>query len=106
MIRSGDLIHHIQFEKRNEPRGAQGGIAESWTPVGRRWAEIKPLDGKELIQARQIKPTVSHRVRLRYFASVTTKLRIVFQTRVFGIDNVLNVEERNIEHVCLCTEVV
>ena len=105
MIRSGDLRHRIDFQERNETKGAQGGITPSWTTVASRWAEIIPLTGKELVDAQQIKSTISHMVRLRYFPLLTTKLRILFKTRVFGIEHVRNIEERNIEHVCLCTEV-
>lgn len=104
MIQSGDLRHRIDFQERNEPKGAQGGITPSWTTVASRWAEIVPLAGKELIQAQQIKATISHLIRLRYYPDLTAKLRIVFKERVFGIENVRNIDERNIEHVCLCTE--
>lgn len=106
MIRSGDLRHRIDFQERNETKGAQGGIAPSWTTVASRWAEIVPLAGKELVDARQINATISLQVRLRYLPILTTKLRILFKERVFGIEVVRNIDERNIEHVCLCTEAV
>lgn len=104
-MRAGKLRHRIAFQERTETKGVQGGITPSWTTVAFRWAEIKPLTGKELVNAQQIESTISHMVRFRYLPLLTTKLRILFKQRAFGIERTRNVEERNIEHVCLCTEV-
>lgn len=105
-MRAGQLRHRIEFQERNEARGAQGGVVESWTTLAFRWAKIIPLAGQELINAQQIVNTVTHRVELRYWVDLTAKLRIVFKGRIFGIENVMNLNERNIEHHCFCTEEV
>lgn len=104
-MRAGLLRHRIVIEERNETKSAQGGLTSSWTTAALRWAEIMPLAGDELVNAQQIESTISHRVRLYYLPFLTTKLRIRFGQRVFGIKNIRNIGERNSEHVCLCTEV-
>lgn len=105
-MRAGQLRHRVEFQERGETRGTQGSIAESWTTLAFRYAKIVPLAGSELINAQQIVNTVTHRVELRYWVDLTAKLRIVFKGRVFGIENVINLDERNIEQHCFCTEEV
>ena len=105
-MKAGQLRHRIEFQERNETRGTQGSVVESWTTLAFRWARIVPLNGQELVNAQQIKNTISHRIELRYWVDLTAKLRIVFNGRTFGIESVINIDERNREHHCFCTEEV
>lgn len=73
------------------------------TPVvlGTRWASVEPLSGRELWQAQQVRPDVSHKITMRFYAGLTPRHKLRFtdpQTstiRTFEIDSVLNVDERN-----------
>jgi SPP1 family predicted phage head-tail adaptor len=47
---------------------------------------------------------ISHKIRIRYLASVTPKLRIKFGTRYFDIVSVINPDERNEYLEMMCRE--
>lgn len=98
------LRNRLEFQERTVARGAEGGETETWFTVAFRWGAIVPLVGRELINAQQIATTVDHRIEIRFWKDLTAKMRIVFKGRTFGIDSVLNLEERKVEHHCFCTE--
>lgn len=105
MIAAGKLRHRIAFV-REEMTGqdASGAPQRSDKVHARVWAELKQLSGTELVQAQQKKPNSTHRVTTRYVANVTADLRILHGERTLHIENVDNVDERNIELVILCRE--
>ena len=47
---------------------------------------------------------VTHRIKMRYVAGLTNKMRLVFGTRTFDILDIDNVEERNVEMILTCKE--
>ena len=49
---------------------------------------------------------MSHKIRMRYQAGITHKMRVAWGTRLFEIESVLNVGERNREIVLMCSETV
>lgn len=82
------------------------GVPGSWADVRRVWAEITPLSGREYLQAQQMTATSSHRIRTEYVADVNPRMRLIHGARVFNVQSVVNVEERNRELEWMCTEVV
>ncbi len=77
------------------------------TPPGV-WAAIVPATARDLerLAAGTVLATATHLVTLRYHSGVTTKTRITFGARLFSVVGVVNPEERNIETIALCVEVV
>lgn len=103
---AGKLRHYVTIQTYAETsagsRGEkQGGWQDALATVP---AEIVTLTGRELELARQIIAQASVRIRLRYHVGVTTKSRIVWNGRVFNVVHVNNVDQRNRELVCLCSE--
>ena len=105
-MRAGDLRHKIIIQQVTETKDAYGAVAETWTTFVNAWASIEPLRGQEFFAARQVNADVTHRVRTRYRAGVTPKMRIAFGDRVLEIEVVLNLGERNRELELLCSETV
>lgn len=109
-VRSGALRQRAEIQKVTTAANATGEQIATWALESRRWASIEPLSGRELFYAQQVTPTATHRIRMRYFAGLTTARRIRFvasptaTARVFGIGSVLNKDERNREYELLCTE--
>jgi SPP1 family predicted phage head-tail adaptor len=73
-----------------------------------RYAEIKPATARDLerVAAGTVLSTATHVVTMDYHAGVTTATRIVFNGRVFSVTGVSNPEERNIDTVCVCVELL
>jgi head-tail adaptor len=72
------------------------------------YAEIKPATVRDLerVSAGTVLSTASHVVTMDYHSGVTTQTRVMFGTRTFSVTGIMNPEERNVETVLLCVEVV
>jgi len=112
-MRSGDLKKVISIQRQSTTSDGMGGVTEAWTdiisgtstatPI---FAAIWPVSAKEQIQARHEQAVISHRVRIRYRAGVTTAMRIKYGTKLFNITSVVNVGSENRMLDILCQEVV
>jgi head-tail adaptor len=65
--------------------------------IGTYYARVEPIGGMELMNARQLKPTTSHAVIMRNVGPIKPTDQLLFEGtgRVFGIDNVFRIDERN-----------
>jgi head-tail adaptor len=111
MATRGQKRHLVTLENplAAAPDG-DGGYIQIWAPLTppRMRAEIKPATARELerLAAGTVLSSASHIVTMDYHAQVTTETRIVFRTRYFSVTGVSNPEERNIETICVCVELM
>ena len=68
------------------------------------WADIEPLRGKELFEAQAVDARLTTKVTMRYVGGLSAPQRLVYGTRVLNIVSVLDLYERHITTVALCTE--
>lgn len=88
--------HHLfEIQEANRTTSGDGTTASDWKLVTKEWGQIKPIRGRERIEAKKIQSKVSHRIFLRYVEGITTEHRLILKpsNRVFDIDAVLNVDE-------------
>ena len=87
-----------------------GGVTQDWANLDPThvYAEIKPATAKDLerVAAGTVIGTASHVVTFPYHPQVSLSTRILFGTRVFSVTGVSNPEERNVETICVCVELV
>ena len=69
------------------------------------WAKVEPQGGREFFRASQVYPTLTHLVTIRYLSGLTTKMKVVLNSRDLNIIGIVNVEERNITLRLACVEV-
>ena len=62
---SGDLRHRLKIEKRKSTIGTRGQSLEEWVEIGRMWAKITPMWGRELEVARRRQENVSVKIITR-----------------------------------------
>jgi SPP1 family predicted phage head-tail adaptor len=91
-------------EKVSEARDDHGGIVESWSTFATVWASVEPGSSREFTAAKQVNGELTHEIRMRYLAGLTSKMRIVFGGRVFDIQPPMNVREANREMRIMATE--
>ncbi|MFO1007565.1 MAG: phage head closure protein [Planctomycetaceae bacterium] len=89
----GKLKNRITIEKYTESRSNAGQVLKSYTTSSTRWAMIKPLTTREILQAQQVHAEITHEIYLRYPLDVTAKDRIKYDNRTFEILGVINVDE-------------
>ena len=106
-VTTGKLRHLVTIQTRSTTRDVTSGqLEESWTNGDTVWAAVLPMSGRELEQAQAIHAQVKTKIVMRYTSNVSAESRIKFGDRTFHVWSVINTEERNIETICYCEEVV
>jgi SPP1 family predicted phage head-tail adaptor len=80
----------------------------TYTTIGTFWAFVKPLQGHELVAAKQVKAQATISIRIRWQGSsipITPLSRIIFNGRTFGLFDVKNIEERNRSYEMVAYEI-
>lgn len=112
-MRGGRLRKRLQVQTYSATRDAHGGQTKVWSTQETRWGAIEPTEGKE-IQIADGMPAarITHKVTMRFYPGLNSAMRIVYVdnqqdpivNRVFEIKSVLNLDERRIQQVLMCTE--
>lgn len=105
LAKPGRMRKRIEVQTATETIDSHGGGVPSWSTTTTRWAEVRPLSAREVLQARQANLMVTHEIRIRSYADLSSHQRFKLGSRVFNIGSILNSEERGVVNVCLCTEV-
>lgn len=105
-IASGRMRHRVAVERPRETTSSTGEVSLAWDEVAVRWAEVAPLSGRELTQARAVLALTTHRVRLRPVEGLTARARLVMSAsgRILQIESVRDIEERGAVVECDCVE--
>ena len=87
-----------------------GQPQKNWTTIGTYSLYLRPLSTKEAAVARQIKAEATHNATTRWLGNSvqinpTCRFVTVDGKRVFGIVQVLNVEERNRQYEMILMEI-
>jgi SPP1 family predicted phage head-tail adaptor len=103
---AGKLRHRLQlWEDRGTVQDSLNHIIPVPFQVTEVWGAIETLTGRELYDARQVIPDVTHKITVRY-RNVTPKQWLTYKGRKFNVDWVNNVDERNFTITALCQEQV
>lgn len=114
-MKSGQLRRRVQLQASTDTADSLGQPIPSWSTIATYWAQIKPLRGREDVNAQQKKPEVSHRVTMRYTGRDQPILAthrflyvdpITAVNRYLKIIDVLNVDEMNRTYEIDCQEIV
>lgn len=99
----GGLRKRITIQQPSATQNTRGEEIPSWTTYATVWAQIEPLNGRELLAAQQVQSQVNTKITIRYQSGVTPDMRIQYGSRYFDIQSIMNIEERNrmIEMQCI-----
>jgi SPP1 family predicted phage head-tail adaptor len=103
-MKIGDLRHRIELQKPKNTADNMGGFTVTWGTMTTIYAAVWPVSAKELIQAKENKMTITHRIRIRYRDDIKSSWRIKFGVRYFDIESIINPDERNRTLELLCKE--
>lgn len=103
-MRAGQLRHVVNIQSYTTTTGAYS--TKTWSTVGAIYASVKPLTGKELEHAMQIKSDATYQVICRYTDDINVKNRFSFKNKQLEILHIANIDERDKELVILCKEVI
>ncbi len=106
-MRAGRLRHRLSLQSPTFTNTSVGTVVTTWPTAATIWGSIEPLRGREFYDSALINSDVTSRIVIRYTSDIEPNYRIVFGTRTFLIDSIIDVEERNIEmHLMVIEEVV
>lgn len=100
---AGQLRERITIQQAVETPDGGGGSSVVWTDLATLWAEVRPLSGRERLQAQQIEASVDYRVTIRYRSDVDAGMRVVWGALTMNIRAVYN-EDRKRKYLTLDAE--
>lgn len=103
----GKLRHRVTLQEYVEVVDKYGTPIDQgcWEDVAIVWASVEPIQGREYIQLQNTQSELTTRIRIRYRSGVKPAMQVLYGTRVFDIQSVIDPEERHIELQLLCKEV-
>lgn len=105
-MQAGQLNRRIELQQATEPRDPTGGIDREWTTIVQRWAQIIPLRGQEKFEAAQIEAQTNIKFRIRYYQPIDATWRIKKGSRIFNIQGIVNIGDRNYAQEISAMEVI
>lgn len=105
MPKTSDLTNRVTIQQATETRATDGGVLQTWGTWRTCYASVEPLTGREWYQAESRQATITTRIWVPWIDAngVTAKMRVLWGTRIFKIESVINPRERNewIELMCI-----
>jgi SPP1 family predicted phage head-tail adaptor len=100
----GEMRKRITIQQADDTRTAAGETLDTPITVTQAWAKISPLSGREAWIAKEQQDTTSHKINMRYQPGITSKMRAVYQNRIFNFTDVRDLEEMHEELEIMATE--
>ena len=104
-MRSGNLKHKITIQTYAESQNDFGEVIKGWSDFKTLYASITPLTAREFFKS-GVFNEVTHKIELRYTPGIKPKMRVLFNTRVFSIESVINIREANKTLQLICKELI
>ena len=105
----GTYRHTVEIQHPSNTPNAYGEPVKTWTTAATVWAEVRGLNGRELLHQAQIKATLSDSVSMRWIdesdpTRPTPESRIKHGTRNLYVSAVYDPTGESVELRCLCSE--
>jgi SPP1 family predicted phage head-tail adaptor len=94
-LTSSKLRNSIAIQRETSTTDSVGGLVNTWATLTTVYAYIKPVSGSESVYSSRIDSSITHKIYIRYLATVSPKQRVNYNGRLMNIKSVLNLEERN-----------
>ena len=94
-ITAGNLREPLQIQRKATVSDGMGGQAIQWVTLATVRGDVRPLSGRESVQAMQLQASLTHRIYIRYRADLTPADRLVMRGQPLQIRAIVNVEMRN-----------
>ncbi len=82
-----------------------GGFTTTWTTEVTVWAAVWPQSASEAMKADSASMTTRHRIRIRYFSSVSPTWRVECRGTYYNVVSVVNPNKANRWLDLICEEV-
>lgn len=96
LMNPGRLDRKIIIQDKITETNSFGEEIETWEKAWEVWAEVIPLKGNELYQARQTIANIDTKFRIRYLPNIGPENTIVYDNRIYDIYSVAEIGRRRI----------
>ena len=100
----GRLRYQVSLQTATNTRDSGGGLSQSFDSADLIFADIRPQSGDETFRQGKVQEKLTHNIIIRYRTGVTTAQRILYDSRIFNIRSVINIDERNRFLMLKCVE--
>lgn len=90
----GKLDQRLTIQTFTESQTTSGEATLSWSTLATVWGSLHPLKGEEYFSAQKFEAAVTARIRIRYRADITPKMRVLHGSTVYEIVSVVDAESR------------
>jgi SPP1 family predicted phage head-tail adaptor len=108
ILQAGKLRHRIQIVQPDTTQDSAGGVSQADVKVlCTTWASIQALTGTEKFAAHEFISQVTHAIYMRYRTDFTVdaSMNVLYNTRTFKVEAVLDPDERRKMLQLLCIEI-
>lgn len=100
----GKMRHRVHLQSATNTTDTGGGLAQVWADVDKVYVSIEPKNGSESFRQGQIQDKTTHELTMRYRTDIDTKYRIKYGARLFNINHIKNIDERDRFLLLTCEE--
>lgn len=92
----GELRHRLVFQSLSSASDDQGGIVETWGNYATLWGKLEPTGAREVQFAQAIQYRRTHKAWIRNTSeyTITTSMRVSFDSRTFQVKGIRRPDER------------
>ena len=91
----GKMRFEVALQKPTNTTDAGGGITEEYTTLSNLYANIEQTRGNESLRQGQVKEQTTFKFTIRYRRDIGTNYRILYDSDVYNIRNIKNIDNRN-----------
>ena len=103
---AGELDKRIQIRDFTMALNAMGTPVQTWYTLDTVWAKIEPLTGKEYFDAQKENAEVDTRVKIRFRRKMKPSQRLLYGSRLYKIQSIINPKEDHKYTIIMCKEEV
>ena len=104
-MRAGELRARVTLQALTTTVDVGPGKTVAWVTLVAVWAQVTPLNSRELIQAQAMGSSVSYTLRIRYRTDVTAANRVLWAGKTLQVHSVVRVDGRTAYLDLLCGEI-
>lgn len=94
-ITAGSLREPLTIQRKLAVSDGMGGQAIQWIDLATVRGDVRPLSGRESVQAMQLQASVTHRIYIRHRFDLTAADRLVMRGQPLQIRAIINMEMKN-----------
>ncbi len=105
-MQAGKLRQRLEYHTNTPSTQTSGHAKPSWARSTTVWGRLSPLNGRELMVAREATPEVTHEIEIRADATITEQGKFILQgtSREFHILSIRDIDERGRQKIIMAKE--